>query len=184
MNETRVNSPLPKGAPSRSPRKPLSAQRLLSGLRLIVTMGVALATMCWAVTAASAAEPWVTALTFINKTTTDGLGSNGVLGVYASGSTIYAATIGGLSISTDGGTTFINKTTTDGLGSNVVYGVYASGSTIYAATYGGLGFGVGQPVLPPTGGNPVGLMMLGLAMIGVGAAGLGVTARRRGTIAS
>ncbi|MBD2757707.1 hypothetical protein, partial [Spirosoma validum] len=33
-----------------------------------------------------------------------GLGSNNVQGVYAVGSTVYAATLGGLSISTDGGT--------------------------------------------------------------------------------
>jgi hypothetical protein len=61
-----------------------------------------------------------------------------VRGVYAVGSTIYAATIGGLSISTNGGTSFTNYTTTNGLGSNDVRGVYAVGSTIYAATAGGL----------------------------------------------
>jgi hypothetical protein len=58
--------------------------------------------------------------------------------VYASGSTIYAATFGGLSISTDGGNSFTNYTTSDGLGSNNVVGVYASGSNIYVATNGGL----------------------------------------------
>jgi hypothetical protein len=58
-----------------------------------------------------------------------------VRGVYASGSSIYAATGGGgLSISTDGGTSFTNKTTANGLGANFVRGVYASGSSIYAAT--------------------------------------------------
>ncbi len=55
---------------------------------------------------------------FTNYTTTDGLGSNGVNGVFAVGSTVYAATSGGLSISTDGGATFTNRTTTEGLGSN------------------------------------------------------------------
>ena len=62
-------------------------------------------------------------------------------GVYASGSNIYAATRGGLSISTNGGSSFTNYTTTstnNGLGNNAVYGVYASGSNIYAATDGGL----------------------------------------------
>ena len=59
-------------------------------------------------------------------------------GVYADGSTIYAATYGGLSISTDGGATFTNRTEEDGLGSNMMRGVYADGSTIYAATWGGL----------------------------------------------
>jgi hypothetical protein len=52
---------------------------------------------------------------------------------------IYAATGGGLSISTDGGTTFTNYTNADnGLGDDEVKGVYVSGSTIYAATHGGL----------------------------------------------
>jgi hypothetical protein len=68
-------------------------------------------------------------LSFINKTTANGLGDNTVLGVYASGSSIYAATFGGLSISTDGGTSWTNKTTASGLGNNTVYGVYASGSS-------------------------------------------------------
>ncbi|MFN8492594.1 MAG: choice-of-anchor D domain-containing protein [Caldilineaceae bacterium] len=74
----------------------------------------------------------------VNKTTVNGLGNNYVSGVYASGSTVYAATQGGLSISTDGGTSFTNKTTVNGLVSLTVNGVYASGSTVYAATEGGL----------------------------------------------
>ena len=69
---------------------------------------------------------------------TSGLGSNVLRGVYATDDTIYAATNGGLSISTNGGTTFTNKTVANSLGNNVVRGVYASGSTIYAATYAGL----------------------------------------------
>ena len=51
---------------------------------------------------------------------------------------IYAATNGGLSVSTDGGTSFTNKTTTNGLDANGVYSVFASGSTVYAATSNGL----------------------------------------------
>jgi hypothetical protein len=78
---------------------------------------------------------------FINKTTSSGLGGITLQGVYASGSTIYAATSGGLSISTDGGTSFTNYNPSNGLGSNTVNGVYASGSTIYAATTGGLSIG-------------------------------------------
>ena len=73
-------------------------------------------------------------VTFTNYNSTNGLGSNFVYGVYASGSTIYAATFGGVSVSTNGGTSWTNYTTTNGLGSNYVAGVYASGSTIYAAT--------------------------------------------------
>ena len=76
--------------------------------------------------------------TYTNKTIVDGLGSNTVYDVYAIGSTVYAATFDGLSISTDGGTTFTNKTTANGLGNNRVYGVFVIGSTVYAATMNGL----------------------------------------------
>jgi ABC-type phosphate transport system substrate-binding protein len=78
------------------------------------------------------------AITFANYTTANGLGSNSVNGVYASGSDVYAATHGGVGISTDGGSTFTNYTTANGLGNNIVRGVYASGNTVYAATDGGL----------------------------------------------
>ena len=67
-------------------------------------------------------------------------------GVYASGTSIYAATDGGLGISTNGGSSFTNYTTASGLGSNTVRGVYASGTSIYAATDGG----VSIAQLPPT----------------------------------
>ena len=72
-----------------------------------------------------------------------GLPSDYVLGVYVSGSHVYAATsgnagLGGLAISSDGGTTFTTRTTSNGLGSNSVGGVYVSGSSVYAATQGGL----------------------------------------------
>lgn len=82
------------------------------------------------------ASPAQTTPNFTTYTT--GLGSNTVYGVYAVGSTIYAATAGGLSISTNGGTSFTNRTTGNGLGGNVVRGVFAVGSTIYAATDNGL----------------------------------------------
>ena len=77
-------------------------------------------------------------VTFTNYTTTNGLGSNSVRGVYAISSTIYAATQGGLSIATNGGSTFTNYTTTNGLGNDSLNGVYAIGSTVYAATQDGL----------------------------------------------
>jgi len=77
-------------------------------------------------------------LSFTNYTTTNGLVNNTVRGVYASGSSIYAATYGGLSISTNNGTSWSNYTTANGLGDNYVDGVYASGGSIYAATDGGL----------------------------------------------
>jgi hypothetical protein len=54
------------------------------------------------------------------------------------GSTVYAATSGGLSISTDGGATFTNRTTADGLAIDFVRGVYTVGGNVYAASNGGL----------------------------------------------
>lgn len=75
---------------------------------------------------------------FTNRTTANGLGSHEVRGVYVAGGTIYAATYGGLSISTDGGATFSNRTTAQGLGDSTVNAVFVVGNTVYAATRGGL----------------------------------------------
>lgn len=75
---------------------------------------------------------------FSNKTTANGLGDDIVYGVYANSGVVYAATYGGLSISTDGGSSFVNRTTNEGLGANYVYCVYASGGTVYAGTANGL----------------------------------------------
>ena len=63
-----------------------------------------------------------------------------VRGVYASGATICAATLGGgLSISADGGASWTNYSKANGLGDDFVYGVYGDqDGTIYAATKGGL----------------------------------------------
>ena len=81
--------------------------------------------------------------------------------VYASGSSIYAATQGGLSISTNGGSSFTNYTTANGLGSNTVRGVYADGGNIYAATSGGLG--IAQQSDPTPSGVPGPLPLFGAA---------------------
>jgi hypothetical protein len=51
---------------------------------------------------------------------------------------VYAATLGGVSISTDGGTSFVTRTTANGLGTNDTYGVGVNGSTVYVATWSGL----------------------------------------------
>lgn len=75
---------------------------------------------------------------FTHYDTTDGVGSNLVNRVYMNGNTVYAATEGGLSISTDGGLTYTNYTTADGLGSNAVNDVVSAGSYVYAATDAGL----------------------------------------------
>ncbi|MCX6417477.1 MAG: OmpA family protein [Actinobacteria bacterium] len=82
---------------------------------------------------------------FTNYTTANGLGSNNVSGVFVVGNTIYASTtdttygygnptVGGLSISTNGGTTFTNKNMANGLGSSDVKAVFVDGNTIYAGT--------------------------------------------------
>ena len=76
--------------------------------------------------------------TFTNRTTANGLGSDIVNGVYVEGPYVYAATEGGLSISSDGGMTFSNRTMANGLGSKNVIRVIANGSNVYAATEGGL----------------------------------------------
>jgi hypothetical protein len=58
------------------------------------------------------------------------------------GSTVYAATYGGLSISNDGGATFTNRTVADGLGSEefpMISSVFVQGRTVYATTLLGLG---------------------------------------------
>ncbi|MEI8094829.1 MAG: InlB B-repeat-containing protein [Spirochaetales bacterium] len=70
-------------------------------------------------------------------TSTEGLADNLVRGVYVSGTTIYAATVAGLSVSTDPGsvwTNYTNVTTNNGIIDNMVHSVYVSGSYIYAAT--------------------------------------------------
>ena len=107
-----------------------------SGRRMARVGGVRLiaAAACLGLLAPAA----MASVTWTNYTTTNGLGNNNVTGVYASGGTIYAATSGGVSVSTNNGTNWTNSTTTNGLGHDSVLGVYAIGSTIYAATSGGL----------------------------------------------
>jgi len=70
-----------------------------------------LASAATALSLAAAPGALANGLTFTNYTTTNGLGNNFVNGVYASGSTIYAATEGGLSVSSNNGTNWTNYTT-------------------------------------------------------------------------
>jgi hypothetical protein len=70
--------------------------------------------------------------TYYNTSNSD-LVSNATRGVYVSGSTLYVATAGGLSISPTGSLSFSNC-----LAGTSLNGVYVSGSKIYAATDGGL----------------------------------------------
>jgi hypothetical protein len=121
--------------------------------------------------AAGAVIPAHAQTTWTNYTTGSGLGNNLVRGVYATGSTIYAATQGGgLSVSPNNGTTWTNYTTGSGLGSNTVYGVYAAGSTIYAATSGGLSVGVVAVPEPST---------YAMALAGLACGGYSLFRRRR-----
>ena len=126
---------------------------------------------------------------FTNKTTADGLGRDAVTGVYVVGSNAYAATGGGLSISTDGGASFTSKTTSNGLGNNIVWGVYVDGSNVYAATDGGLSISADcasppplPPILPETGADPS-LVLVGSGMsallLFVGAAAILASRRKR-----
>lgn len=78
------------------------------------------------------------ALTFTNRTTADGLGSDYVTAVHVTDDTVYVGTSGGLSTSTDGGVTFTNDDSTSGLGSDTVLSVYATDDTVYVGTLGGL----------------------------------------------
>ena len=113
-----------------------------------------LATAATALSLAATPGALADGLSFVNKTTADGLGGNYVFGVYASGSSIYAAATGGLGISSNGGTSFTNYTTANGLGSNDLFDVYASGSSIYAATANGLSIAQ-LPTTPVPGPLPV-----------------------------
>ncbi|MEB3244189.1 MAG: hypothetical protein VKO44_11210 [Cyanobacteriota bacterium] len=112
-------------------------------------------------------------LTFTNKTISDGLGSDTVSEVFANVSTIYAATTGGLSISSNGGTSFTNYITANGLGGNTLRWVYANGSSIYAATDGGLS--IAQQSDPTPSAVPGPLPLFGA----VSAFGLSRKLRRR-----
>ncbi len=76
---------------------------------------------------------------FGNKTTDAGLGTNSINEVVVVGNVIYAATTGGLSISTNSGSTFSNKTkSTNGLGNDAVNGLFINNTKIFAATSTGL----------------------------------------------
>ncbi len=76
--------------------------------------------------------------TFAHRTIADGLGSDRILGIFASAKNVYVATDKGLAISSDGGASFVNKTTLDGLGSDFVFEVFARGQKVYVATNKGL----------------------------------------------
>ena len=109
-------------------------KKILTRLNTLIIILVLLGGLAQPTTNASAAV-----IAFTNIAALYGLGTEHVTGgVFADGSNVYAATTGGLSISTDGGATFTSKTTANGLGAKSVRGVFASGAIVYAATTGGL----------------------------------------------
>jgi hypothetical protein len=75
--------------------------------------------------------------TFSVKTTANGLGSNLIRSVYASGNNVYVGTSGGFSFSSDGGQIFVNRTS--GLPSSDVKAISVSAGNIYVIA-GGLAF--------------------------------------------
>lgn len=102
----------------------------------LLTVVVLLGTISMSLMQTTPARAAVTC--FVTRTNANGLGNNNVRGVFVSGSNVYAATLNGLSISTDGGASFVTRTTADGLGDNRVISVFVSGSNVYAATLSGL----------------------------------------------
>jgi hypothetical protein len=77
--------------------------------------------------------------TWSNKTSSNGLGATDVKSVVASGNTLYAGTLNGLSVSTDYGATWLNKLSGLGGGSyDGIWSLAADGNTIYCGTVGGV----------------------------------------------
>jgi hypothetical protein len=79
-------------------------------------------------------------VSYIRKTTADGLPSNVIRQTFVSGSNWYLATNAGVAFSTDNGATFSTKTTLDGLPSNNVNWIDVSGSNWVIGTNLGLSF--------------------------------------------
>jgi hypothetical protein len=77
-------------------------------------------------------------VTFENKTTVDGLGSDTINAILYFNNTLFVGTSSGLSISVDDGDTFVNKTTADSLADNLVQDLKASASIIFIATANGV----------------------------------------------
>jgi len=77
-------------------------------------------------------------LTWLNRTTSHGLGHNFIRDIFISDAKVYAATESGLSISLDGGETWVNKKREDGLISDRVFSVFASDMDIYCSSEGGV----------------------------------------------
>ena len=72
------------------------------------------------------------------QTIMSGLGSTTVWSIYAVGSTVYAGTNAGLSISTDGGVNYNKLYYCQWAWRKPGFGVYVIGSTVYAGTNAGV----------------------------------------------
>jgi len=108
---------------SRIPRRSIAGgvvAALLLGMTSVVVVG------------ASSTPALAATCTFTNYDTASGLRSNDVTGVYVNGSTIYAATWDGLSISTNGGDSFTNATGPSSL--DKLTAIYGNGTTIYTVS--------------------------------------------------
>jgi len=70
---------------------------------------------------------------FAMRSQSDGLGFSRIDDLFVSGSSVYAATFGGLSISTNDGASFVTKTTANGLFVNAIDSVFVSGTNIYVS---------------------------------------------------
>ncbi|MBN1698312.1 MAG: hypothetical protein JW881_12430 [Spirochaetales bacterium] len=76
-------------------------------------------------------------------TASDGLADDNVHDAYYAGGEYYAATNGGISISTDNGETW-NTTTTPDIPHDQVYCILLDGGTVYAGTFAGLAVGANK----------------------------------------
>jgi hypothetical protein len=70
---------------------------------------------------------------FAMRSQSDGLGFSRIDDLFVSGSSVYAATFGGLSISNNDGASFVTKTTANGLFVNAIDSVFVSGTIIYVS---------------------------------------------------
>jgi hypothetical protein len=112
----------------------LSIEKIDGGL-----IGLAFGTVCasgstiYVATEYNLSVSYDNGITYVNRTTKDGLTSGTIFGIYASGDNVYVATAMGLSISTNRGITFDNK-----LNGIIVFGVCVFDNTLYVATQCGL----------------------------------------------
>ena len=126
-----------RGVASRIPRRLASGALTVVAIVGALICGPPLSAQAVAPGGAASAAPRST-LTFTNRTTAQGLGNNRVNGIYVVDDSVYAATDGGLSISSNGGATFVNRVMNNGMFSVSANDVTVVDDTVYVATSGGL----------------------------------------------